>query len=295
MAIVTKTAESEIMRRADTGAGYVDWGAILAGAVVSTAVALMFIAFGSALGLGLSSFSERPALPGFGVVIAIGLWLIWLQTTAAFGGGYIAGRLRRRIHDAPKHEVEMRDGMHGLVVWGMGVLIAAAMTALIATVGAMSAATVGAGAASNPRAANMADYYVDLLARPGTAAPATESGAATAGTGMARPLETETRSQFGRLLSSGGVTSADSADRGYLIAQIVAQTGLSQQAATERLDTTLAAMKARADQARRLAVMMAFVTVVSLLISAVAGWWAAAKGGEHRDDAVDHTRYSSWR
>ena len=38
MAIVTKTAESEIMRRADTGAGYVDWGAILAGAVVSTAV-----------------------------------------------------------------------------------------------------------------------------------------------------------------------------------------------------------------------------------------------------------------
>ena len=299
MAVITRTAEAEIVRRTDTGGGYVDWGAIFAGAVVGTAIALMFFAFGSALGFGLASFAGRGAMPGLGVIMAIGLWLIWLQTTASFGGGYVAGRLRRRINDAPKHEVEMRDGMHGLVVWGLGILLGAAMTALVATVGAMSAATIGAGAASNPQAANMSDYYVDLLVRPGAAAPATDGAGETAttaaGNTAGRTLDQNMRSQFARLLSSGSVTSADSADRSYLIQQIAAQSGLSEQAAAERLDTTLAAMKARADQARRLGVLMAFITVVSLLISAVAGWWAATKGGEHRDDAVDHTRYSSWR
>jgi hypothetical protein len=54
-------------------------------------------------------------------------------------------------------------------------------------------------------------------------------------------------------------------------------------------------MNARAGQARRLGVLMAFITAASLLISAVAGWWAATKGGEHRDDAVDHSRYLHWR
>ena len=100
MATITRTAEAETPRRADTGAGYVDWGAIFAGAVVGTAIAVMFFAFGSALGLGLASFADRPAMPGLSVIMAIGLWLVWLQTTASFGGGYVAGRLRRRISDA---------------------------------------------------------------------------------------------------------------------------------------------------------------------------------------------------
>jgi hypothetical protein len=77
--------------------------------------------------------------------------------------------------------------------------------------------------------------------------------------------------------------------------QIVARTGMDEQQAIERLDMTLASMRAQADQARRMAVLMGFITVVSLLISAVAGWWAATKGGDHRDQAVDHSRYFTWR
>lgn len=299
MATAARTTEAEVVRRADGGTGYVDWGAILAGAAVATAIALALVAFGSTLGLSLTSFSDAASMPGVGVVIAIGLWLLWLQVTASLGGGYVAGRLRRRLHDAVRHESDMRDGMHGLVVWAVGILIGSLMAAWIATIGSMGAATVGSGAAANPSAGSaavgMSDYYVDRLLRP-QAAPAGEGEGATApAPSDDRTPSAELRGEIGRLLTSGLVTSADSEDRSYLLQRLSAETGLPEQAVSERLDTTLAAMKARADQARRLSVLMGFITVASLLISAVAAWWAATKGGDHRDQGMDHSRYVSWR
>jgi hypothetical protein len=299
MALTPSTAESAVLRRVETGSGYVDWGAILAGAALAAAVSFALVAFGSSLGLSLTSFADRTsATPGFGVVIAIGLWLMWLQVSAAMSGGYVAGRLRRRISDAERHEVEMRDGMHGLIVWAVGVLLGAVIAAFIATIGTMGAAAVGAGAASNPQAAGMADYYVDRLVRPAPAVTPAEGeapAAAPPSTDGQNAVTNDTRAEFGRLLVSNRVTSAESADRSYLIQQIMARTGLNQQQATERLDETLVSMKAQADQARRMAVLMGFITVVSLLISAVGAWWAATKGGDHRDNAVDHSRYVTWR
>lgn len=300
MAIAAKTTETEVVRRADGGSGYVDWGAIFAGATLAAAISMSLVAFGSALGLSLTSFTERTnATPGLGVVIAIGLWLLWLQVSASLGGGYVAGRLRRRINDAQKHEVEMRDGMHGLIVWAVGVLIGAMVAGWIAALGTMGAATVSAGAASNPQAANMSDYYVDRLLRPASAAATSTEGEASATTAPA-PVDQsrvlpERRAEFGRLLSSNRVSSGSSEDRTYLIQQMMASNGMNEQQATERLDATLAAMKAQADQARRMAVLMGFLTVVSLLISAVAAWWAATKGGDHRDQSIDHSRFTSWR
>ena len=308
MATVTRTSEVGVLTSRDNGSGYVDWGAIFAGAAVATAISMIFFAFGSALGLSLTSFSDRPSMPGMGIVIAVGLWLLWLQITASAGGGYVAGRLRRRISDAPSHETEMRDGMHGLVVWAVGALLGALIAASVAAIGAMGTATVAAGAASNPEAADMSGYYVDRLLRTTATAPAGAStdaatgapppaaeGAATGSPAAGQPVSADVRNEFGRLLSTGGLSAADSEDRGYLIERLVATTGLSQEAATQRLDTTLAAMKARADQARRMGVLMAFITIASLLISAVASWWAATMGGSHRDEFVDHSRFVSWR
>jgi hypothetical protein len=99
------------------------------------------------------------------------------------------------------------------------------------------------------------------------------------------------RSEIARLLTSGRVTSTESEDRTYLLQRLAAETGMTQQAAAERLDSTLAAMKAAADKARRMAVLMAFITAASLLISALASWWAATKGGDHRDNAIDHSAH----
>lgn len=42
------------------------------------------------------------------------------------------------------------------------------------------------------------------------------------------------------------------------------------------------------------AVISAFITSSTCLVSAVASWWAATKGGEHRDRNVDHSHYVSF-
>lgn len=299
MAIAAKITETEVVRRPDGGSGYVDWGAIFAGATLAAAIAMSLVAFGSALGLSLTSFADRrSAVPGLGVVIAIGLWLMWLQVSASLAGGYVAGRLRRQINDAQKHEVEIRDGMHGLIVWAVGVLLGALLAGLIAAVGTLGAATVSAGAASNPQAANIGEYYIDRLLRPGAAAAPAEGATSSAGSsvsGEQGAVTADIRAEFGRLLTGNRLTASDAEDRTYLVQQMVARTGLNEQQATERLETTMAAMKAQADQARRMAVLMGFLAAVSLLISAVAGWWAATKGGDHRDQAVDHSRFVTWR
>lgn len=41
--------------------------------------------------------------------------------------------------------------------------------------------------------------------------------------------------------------------------------------------------------------IIGFIAAASLLISAVAAWWAADLGGDHRDRAVDFSRYGGWR
>ena len=48
-------------------------------------------------------------------------------------GGYVAGRMRTRWSE-PGDEVEFRDGLHGGLVWAVGVLISALL--IFATAGA---------------------------------------------------------------------------------------------------------------------------------------------------------------
>lgn len=122
----------------DAGAAkpYVDWGAIAGGAFVAVAISSVFLAFGSALGLSLASFQSGSATSVTGLVIVAGLWLLWVQVSSFAGGGYLAGRMRRRIGDAPPHEVEMRDGAHGLLVWAVGVSLGAVVAAWLAIAGA---------------------------------------------------------------------------------------------------------------------------------------------------------------
>ncbi|QQO46388.1 hypothetical protein JGR78_08450 [Paracoccus sp. MC1862] len=44
-------------------------------------------------------------------------------------GGYIAGRMRRRVDGASPEESAARDGIHGLAVWGIGTIFGAIMLA----------------------------------------------------------------------------------------------------------------------------------------------------------------------
>jgi len=99
----------------------VDWGAILAGVAVATAISFVMAAFGSGVGLSLASPYEG-ASP-LTHAIALALWVLWVTVASYAAGGYVCGRLRRRVIDMPREEAEVRDGAHGLVVWATAMII----------------------------------------------------------------------------------------------------------------------------------------------------------------------------
>lgn len=105
---------------------YVDWAAILAGAAVATSIAFVFSTFGAAIGLSFASPYDGEG-SAFAAALAVGLWMLWTTISSFMTGGYITGRMRRRIDQATEDEVHVRDGIHGLTVWAVAVLIGAVL------------------------------------------------------------------------------------------------------------------------------------------------------------------------
>jgi hypothetical protein len=269
---------------ASTGSGvrYVDWGAILAGSIVAAAVFSLFSVFGSGIGLSLMSPTEGNALPATGLLIAGALWGLWIQISSYLAGGYLAGRLRHRIGDAKPDEVEMRDGAHGLVTWAVGTLLTAVVAATLAMLAVGAAGSV-AGTAATAVSGSRPDmqYYADRLMRP--------SANTTA------PLDVGGDNEAIAVILSRMQLNANEDDRAYLASQISQRTGVTPEEANQRLDAATAEIAEAADKARIAGVMLAFLTAATLLLSAVAAWWAAIKGGEHRDQGMDHSAYVRWR
>ena len=269
---------------------YVDWPAIFAGTVVASAISLVLLAFGSALGLSLTSAYEGSGISAAGFAIAAALWLVWVQVSGFFAGGYLTGRMRRRHHDATEEESDIRDGSHGLAMWGLGVLIGAliafsGVTAAVSTA-TTAASNVAAGAAaaavgSADEMVGSGELIVDRLLRGGAAAP---SGANPA----------DQRAEVSRiLLSSAGSGTLDPADRQYLVDTVAARAGIPPEEAQQRVDQIYAQAqeleaqaRAAADRARKIALIAAFMTAASLLIGGAGAYFGAVLGGNHRDKQV---------
>jgi uncharacterized protein YidB (DUF937 family) len=250
----------------------VDWGAILAGVFVSLAISSVFISFGSAVGLSVASFQTSDAVPVVGLIIAASLWLLWVQISSFLGGAYVTGRMSRRLKGVAPHEVEMRDGMQGLVVWAVNLAIAALIAAWFAM--------AGVGAALNASGPNGLGDAVDRLVR-------NEAGTVV--------ISEAAKSEISRIITKAvTMKTVDSGDSAYLVRQISADAGLSETDAQQRLNDTLEKLRLQADRARRYGVLFAFLTAASFLVSAVAAWWAGTTGGRHRDAETDHSRHLNW-
>ena len=267
---------------------YVDWPAVIAGIVLASAISLVLLAFGSAIGLSFADFNASDDVNPVWIAIAAASWLLWVQISSFMAGGYLTGRLRRRFNDATEDESDIRDGAHGLLVWAGALVIGA-----IIAVGGIGAAVSAVGSAvgtATTAASNVADdadgggldpqaYFVDTLFRaPAGAAPAAGS------------LQ-DFRGEATRILANGAVTGAvPDADKAYLAQLVSANTGLSPEESTTRVNEVLTAVdqaKAQAaeaaEEARKWTVLGAFLTAASLLVSGVGAYWAAMKGGNHRD------------
>jgi hypothetical protein len=262
---------------------YVDWAAIIAGIVFASAISLVLVSFGSAIGLNFVDFNAREGASGIFIGIAAASWFLWVQISSFMAGGYLTGRLRRRHFDATEDESDLRDGAHGLLVWG-GAMIVGAVLAL-SGIGAAANAVGGAVSTATTAASNVAGdaadavdpnaYFVDTLYRSNQP---TDAGVA--------------RDEAGRIFAQAALNNGtvSDEDRTYLANSVAANTGLSPEEAQARVDQVIANVEAARQKAieaarvaRNTAIIAAFLLAASSLVAAIGAYWAAQKGGNHRD------------
>jgi hypothetical protein len=277
----------------ESGASAVSWGAIIAGAVVASALSLALLMLGAGIGLvSVSPWSNNNvSVTTFGILAAA--WFIAVQLFASGVGGYLAGRLRTRWVSVHTDEV------YGLIVWGVGAIV----TAWLLTSGAASvvsgaahaggSALEAAGTAAGGPAAQAAGqaassegssaaYFTDMLFRADH--PDTSGDPAAA------------RAEVGRILVTDALSGEmPAADKAYVAQVVAARTGLSQADADKRVsevveqaknakDKAIETAKAAADAARKTGVYVALWAFISLLIGAFTASFMATVGGRVRDD-----------
>ena len=273
----------------------VSWGAVVGGAFVAAALALVLLALGA--GLGLSSVSPWSNWGASAKTIGIGaiVWLTLTQILASGMGGYLAGRLRTKWVDLHTDEVYFRDTAHGLLVWAVGVvmtasLLTSAAASLVSGTAQLGASTLPAAAGGAAAVASRADvpaanpgaYFTDLLFR--SERPSAEAS------------DVSVREEVGRIVAVGFAKGEVApADRAYLGTLVSARTGLAQPEAEKRVNEVLVQVKTAetaareaADTARKAAVYASLWIFLSLLIGAFCAAYAATIGGRQRDHISGH-------
>jgi len=243
---------------------YLDWAAILGGGVVAVAIASVFTGFGAAL--GLSTISAEPGEGSFNVMLILSaFWVVVTLVASYMAGGYIAGRMRRRVDSVGADEVTARDGLNGLVVWGLGILVSvfvlgAAVSTTVATVGAVAsgaggvagtvvqatgtvvaeaakgAITAAAGVVQGDATVGPMDYLNRTLLRPNAVGTVPADPATMAG---------DTAAILGNVLKTGEISDPE---RAYLVSAVMISTGATPAEAATRVDAAITATQtARSD------------------------------------------------
>jgi hypothetical protein len=250
----------------------IQWTPIVLGALAATALSSILITFAATIGLGVASTSPSWRDASAALWILSGLYLV-LQAMISFAlGGYVAGRIRTRVSDDRPDDVDASDGVHGLAVWALAVVMGVILAALIAGGAASRAPAAGTRTTQTSTAEPLLSYEIDRLLRPAKRAPSVDQSAE--------------RAEAGRiLLTSSSHEGVTADDRAYLIQEVAGITGLAPADAERRVDTVIAESQTAISRSRRSTVILAFFVASALLLGAVAAWAAACTGGSHRDGA----------
>ncbi|TNC51078.1 hypothetical protein FHG66_05840 [Rubellimicrobium rubrum] len=299
---------------------YVDWHSIIAGAVVATAIGVVFAGFGAALGLSALSPQQGEGNGTLSLILT-GVWAL-VTILASYGaGGYVAGRMRRRVEAATPDEVSARDSIHGMVVWGLGVLIGAWIAGNVLGSAANAVTNVAQGAA---QAVGSVAQGLGSAAG-GAAQAATDAAAGDGGTGgldlsgfnpieavnnrllrgtgeqvdpnatvspVARDVLFEV-ARTGELTEDNRAILAEEVARNSTLTpdeanaridQAVEQVTQLRDEAQQRVDQAAQAARDAADAARRAAVLTGFLVAAGFAIALGAAMYGAGLGGRHRDE-----------
>jgi hypothetical protein len=260
-----------------THAKRLEWTPAWVGAIVAAALSFVLLAFGSALGLAVASPSSSWRDTSAVFTLLSGLWLL-LTALASFGlGGYLAGRLRVPLRPHSRDEVEFRDGIHGLLVWAIAVLIGAVLAVAVSSAVTPQRGTDAKSSTAEPLFA----LELDQLFR--SDSKSTDPG------------DPELRAQAARIISSGlGHRTMAPEDRAYLVRLVEARTGLAATDAVNRVTQIISKSRDAVAKARRSAVILAFMIGASLMLDAAVAWIAAAAGGQHRDGGIALDFWRRW-
>jgi hypothetical protein len=260
MATGTRTVEARSF-------SYVDWPAIVAGAVAAAALAFVLHSFAIAIGLSVSSTAPSWRDGSAILWVASGLYLL-LVAIASYGfGGYLAG-LMRAPGNLTAEQTEVRDGAHGLFVWALATLL----TVAILLAGAGVATRLAAPGSQSPSVSvggeNIIAFDIDRLFRAEKLAQ----------------IDAQRRSEAARiLLTVSGHEGMRAEDRTHLVRMVSGTTGLAPAEAEKRVAEVAASARDNIRRARQSSVILAFMAGASALAGAAVAWFAAGFGGRHRD------------
>lgn len=249
---------------------FIDWRAVIAGAVLAAGVSVTLLAFGSGIGLAVSSTAPtwRDSTPWLWLLS--GIYLIFVALCAFGIGGYAAGRMRLATRVAQSPETVFRDGMHGLFMWGLAILLTAVLALIGAGIAAKSAVPSGgtAGPSSSIAAENILATELDQLFRSYRYGPAPDN----------------LRAEAGRiLLKSSSHKGVPQEDRSYLSNIVALRAGVNNAEADDRVNRIIGQSKDELHRARAAAVMEAFLAAAALFLGAAIAWFSAEEGGRDRE------------
>ena len=272
----------------ETNRSYVDWPAIFAGAFIASGAMAVLTAFAG--GLGLSSISVDDGDVSTIWLIITALFVIISMVGSYMLGGYITGRMRRPAGQADRNELTVRDGLNGLVVWGIGTVVSAflalgvlsggakavgsvAQTAIEATGSAVGGAVQGAGQVAGGLISGVGSAAGGIAQGAGqAAAPSIEQmlpqGLKTnpidyftdtllrTDTQTTQPQGDQGAGDFQRQISGllGNLLATgeiSDADKTWLTNQIAARTGISQTDAQARVNQTVERVQAVRTEAQK--------------------------------------------
>lgn len=248
------------------GQPYIDWRAVIAGAVLAAGVSFTLIAFGSGIGLSVASTAPtwRDSTPWFWLLS--GIYLIFVALCAFGIGGYAAGRMRLATRVVQTPETAFRDGMHGLFMWGLAILISAVLALIAAKPAAPSGGS--AGPASSVAGESILATELDELFRSYRYGPAPEN----------------LRAEAGRiLLESSNNKGMSQDDRSYLSNIVALRAGVNNAEASDRVNRIIGESKDELRRARGAGVMEAFLIAAALFLGAAVAWFSSEEGGRDRE------------
>src|SRR5438105_1291760 len=244
-----RSAPAAALDRSALPSPYIQWGPTFGGGLVAAAVFFVLISFATAIGLAVSSVSPTWRDTSVGLVVLSGAWVVLTAVGSFALGGYIAGRIRSTWRTNPD-EVHFRDGLHGLVVWSVAVIIGAGLTwGTAATINASTSKSSLLNPASST--VNTSDSEPSFLTF--------ELDRLFWSDNRQQATDAQTRAQASRILERGlGKRELAKDDHDHLVQLVSARSGLPQADADRRVAQVLSDSRDAAAKDRQSDVILAF-------------------------------------